>query len=489
MASILAKQLGWSYSRTSEVMSKTFPRGLLLSTEQLKACLGTQSQFMNKQQKARTQRNKKRYLNRIHALEPGYDAEMSVNEYIKDNANPISRVYVWGLACYGALGNPDLIVPKKTLKKISETMHKPIRCSFVEMLKVKDIACGYGFTIFAANDGKKHLYGTGLNKDGQIPHNPIEKGKLFDVIIQPVPVSLPTNSKVVRVSAGRAHTMALTEKGEVFSMGNNSYGQCGRNIIDDEDYQRSSIIHKVQINDNEMDDEIVDVTCGMDHSIFRSSKGHLYSCGWGADGQTGQGHYNNESNPTRLMGDISNEFITKVSCAADCVLALNDKGDVFGWGNSEYGQFQTVTDEQQLSTPTKLNISEITGKVIDIASGGTVCMVLNENRDVFVWGYGILGKGADLEHTVHPTLIPSTLFGRNEFNPDIVTNSIFCGLSTNAALNSNGELFTWGKNRSSCLGLGDWRNQYFPLRVNCGAEITKISLGVDHSCALAKPWI
>ena len=126
MASILAKQLGWSYSRTSEVMSKTFPRSLLFSTEQLKACLGTQSQFMNKQQKARTQRNKKRYLNRIHALEPGYDAEMSVNEYVKDNANPISRVYVWGLACYGALGNPDLIVPKKTLKKISETMHRQI---------------------------------------------------------------------------------------------------------------------------------------------------------------------------------------------------------------------------------------------------------------------------------------------------------------------------------------------------------------------------
>ena len=47
--------------------------------------------------------------------------------YANCNANPISRVYVWGLACYGALGKPDLIVPKKTRKKISETMHTPIR--------------------------------------------------------------------------------------------------------------------------------------------------------------------------------------------------------------------------------------------------------------------------------------------------------------------------------------------------------------------------
>ena len=215
----------------------------------------------------------------------------------------------------------------------------------------------------------------------------------------------------------------------------------------------------------------------------------MYSCGWGADGQTGLEHYDNESCPKRILGDISTERIVKVSCAADCVLALSDKGEIFGWGNSEYGQFQTVTDEQQLSRPTKLNVNEFVGKVIDIAAGGTICMILNEEHDVFVWGYGILGKGPNLEQSIHPTLIPATLFGKNEFNSDVRTKSVYCGVGTNAALNSNGELFTWGKNRSSCLGLGDWRNQYFPLRVNCGSEITKISLGIDHSCALAKPWI
>ena len=36
------------------------------------------------------------------------------------------------------------------------------------MLKVLDIACGYGFTVFAVNDSKTQLFATGLNKDGQI---------------------------------------------------------------------------------------------------------------------------------------------------------------------------------------------------------------------------------------------------------------------------------------------------------------------------------
>ena len=38
----------------------------------------------------------------------------------------------------------------------------------MEMERVIDIACGYGFTIFAVKGTKNQLYGTGLNKDGQI---------------------------------------------------------------------------------------------------------------------------------------------------------------------------------------------------------------------------------------------------------------------------------------------------------------------------------
>ena len=59
--------------------------------------------------------------------------------------------------------------------------------------------------------------------------------------------------------------MALTVDGQVFSLGNNAYGQCGRNIIENEDYLKSRIIHKIEIGDMEKDDKIIDITCGMDH--------------------------------------------------------------------------------------------------------------------------------------------------------------------------------------------------------------------------------
>lgn len=59
--------------------------------------------------------------------------------------------------------------------------------------------------------------------------------------------------------------------------------------------------------------------------MFITKNGEVYSFGWGADGQTGLGHYNNESNPTIVEGDIKGEKIIKIVSSADCVLALNGR--------------------------------------------------------------------------------------------------------------------------------------------------------------------
>ena len=112
-----------------------------------------------------------------------------------------------------------------------------------------------------------------------------------------------------------------------------------------------------------------------------------------------------------------------------------------------------------------------------------------ENRDVFVWGYGILGKGPNLDQSVEPVLLPAPLFGRNEFNPDTAVTSVNCGLGSNAAINTDGDLYMWGKNRSSSLGLGDFRDQYFPLKVSLGGQVKEVSLGIEHTGVLCKPWV
>ena len=112
-----------------------------------------------------------------------------------------------------------------------------------------------------------------------------------------------------------------------------------------------------------------------------------------------------------------------------------------------------------------------------------------DQHDVWVWGYGILGQGEKAQFSNKPLLLPSTLFGKNEFNTDVTTTSVSCGVYNCAAINSYGDLYTWGVNRGNCLGLAIAHDQYFPLKVNLGGQVTKVSLGIDHTIAMCKPFI
>lgn len=112
-----------------------------------------------------------------------------------------------------------------------------------------------------------------------------------------------------------------------------------------------------------------------------------------------------------------------------------------------------------------------------------------EHGDVFTWGYGILGLGPSVDYAKKPTRIPPTLFGKNEMNPNSRVMSISCGISHMAAINSDNDLFMWGRNKFGCLGLGHRDDQFFPLKTAVGAKVLKVTCGVDHSMALCKAFI
>ena len=106
--------------------------------------------------------------------------------------------------------------------------------------------------------------------------------------------------------------------------------------------------------------------------------------------------------------------------------------------------------------------------------------------EVYVWGFGILGLGPNAQRVLEPTIIPSTLFGKNPYEPDSKVSSyaqiikffktylfalrfqvikIFCGVNQLGAITNTGSLFMWGLNKWGSLGLGHVNNQYFPMKV------------------------
>lgn len=403
-------------------------------------------------------------------IDPQHADELPEFEYIGQSSQPDTLVFTWGVADHGAIGRSSFVRPDhKKKQKHMPYMHHPHRLDFGEYHKVVDLACGYGFTVFAVG-GKSDVscFGTGMNTDSQIGTHEPRRDHPLGMLISPAPMKVPlrNSSKVIKVASGRAHTVLLTDKEGVWTLGNNAYGQCGRRIIPDEDYGKKAVYHRLEALDGI---SICQVECGQDTSFFLSTEGIVYSCGWGADGQTGRGHYNNEPDVGPVVGDIVGEKIVKVSCKADCPLALSDKGDVFGWGNSEYHQLNSVTDEMQVHTARKLNFPGIS-RVLDVASAGTMCLLINEDGKVYSWGFGPIGQGPNVTYSKSPTLIPLTLFGQNEITPDAKVVTVTCGINHFAAVNNYGSLFTWGKNPGGCLGQGHTKNQYFPVRVSIGGS-------------------
>ncbi|KAA0186758.1 hypothetical protein HAZT_HAZT009775 [Hyalella azteca] len=231
-----------------------------------------------------------------------------------------TRVYIWGVAAHGALGRASFVNPilSKRQTPIDCRLH-PHRLEFGEKHKVLDVSCGYGFTVFAVKPkGQPSIFGTGLNGEGQLGIQRTKKGKDITIVPEPVPIELglQQGDAVIKVSCGRAHTLALAKSGAVYGVGCNSFGQCGRPVVPDEDvsWRRSAI--------QGLPPDVVQVQAGQDTSFMVTSGGEVWSCGWGADGQHGRGHYGSETNVGLVKGELQDLKVVKVASRADCALAL-----------------------------------------------------------------------------------------------------------------------------------------------------------------------
>ena len=85
------------------------------------------------------------------------------------------RLYVWGYASLGALGEPQFIEPLAGTQLANVVQQRtPWRLRWVDRMdaEVSHVACGNGFSLIAISDAKElkghHLFGTGMNTHSQI---------------------------------------------------------------------------------------------------------------------------------------------------------------------------------------------------------------------------------------------------------------------------------------------------------------------------------
>lgn len=387
-------------------------------------------------------------------------------------------------------------------------MRRPWRLRWVDKnrVDVTHVACGNGFSLIAASGTLSHkahqLFGTGINTDSQVGVHQVAKSDYLKYVIQPARIDLPftleqsASLRILDVACGRAHSVVLTNHG-IVTFGNNSYGQCARPIVDNEEYSANpAVVQEVSkhVELESGDDQVVAVKAGQDHTCLLTQHGHVYTCGWSADGQLGQNIYTLNWKPTRVGGELKGVRVKQIETRGDFNVALSDEGELFGWGNNEYSQLaMTGTREPQLGEPRHLKVPAFVKRpIVSVAVSGTHCMALDSNNQVWVWGYGLLGRGPKCEETKEPLNIPETLFGRYKELAHTMTRKIRlikCGLNSSAVGLDDGSLYMWGKNRYGSLGLGEKIDAYFPLRVTIPASAYKIDCGPDHTFAICKTFL
>jgi len=125
------------------------------------------------------------------------------------------------------------------------------------------------------------------------------------------------NDKVIFARASAGLTVALTDKGEVFSLGLNRWGQCGVSDSQAHIYYPTKLCNfpstsmpptKEGISSHTP--TIVAVDIGLQHGIALSKQGNIYTWGKGLRGQLGDGKLSSSSTPVAVNLLVSEKNVS-----------------------------------------------------------------------------------------------------------------------------------------------------------------------------------
>lgn len=190
------------------------------------------------------------------------------------------------------------------------------------------------------------------------------------------------------------------------------------------------------------------------------SYGKAYS--WGQNalyGQLGTGDTNPRAEPTKLTIPTIKAIID-VACGLGHSLALDDDGRVWAWGWNKTKQLGDVVEDFKSTAPIELSFEDEESepnekvKIIAIAAGSLHSVALDDTGHVWTWGdhtYGQLGYvTSDPQAPAKPR--------RAKKNPDDMLDNIVlidAGGFFTLAMDGYGVLWAWGDNSEGQLGLKD----------------------------------
>ena len=185
---------------------------------------------------------------------------------------------------------------------------------------------------------------------------------------------------IVQIATGRAHTVAIDVRREVYGWGKSESGALGVRVA----CQHLPSAISLGLGDN---DQVVQVDCGMEHTAYLTADGDVFTCGEGEYGQLGLGYISlKEFRPIKLKFKSieQGDYVTKIACGAFHTCFLTRFKQVYATGLNNVGQLGIDSEKDQVNVPTLVEF--LTGKQIeDIACGESSFGVSNKG-ELYAWG-------------------------------------------------------------------------------------------------------
>ncbi|KAI3990988.1 hypothetical protein MKX01_026172 [Papaver californicum] len=189
------------------------------------------------------------------------------------------ELFGWGWGRYGNLGlgdRNDRLVPQKVTAVYGQ--------------KMVLVACGWRHTISVCASGSLYTYG--WSKYGQLGHGDCE-----DQLI-PHQLAALRNAVISQISGGWRHTMALTSDGKLYGWGWNKFGQVG--VGDNVDHCVPVLVKFP------FEQKVVQISCGWRHTLAITERQNVFSWGRGTNGQLGHGD-NIDRNTPKIIEALSTD--------------------------------------------------------------------------------------------------------------------------------------------------------------------------------------
>lgn len=230
-----------------------------------------------------------------------------------------NNIYVWGYGkSHGVLGSPSL-----------PTGVSPQLLNGPFTTKVSGISCGNNFTLLWTTDGEAYSWGCG--RHGVLGHEEADD-KLTPACI----LSFKSSGiKVVQMSAGFAHSGAVSSDGQLYMFGKGEDGALGLGRNPPKQVKVPTLVGDLQ--------DISEVSCNVGekhgHTLCVTKEGQVFAFGDGYKGKLGLGDQETRWSPTVIQQEsFSGEHISHVSAGGIHSAAVSREGHVFTWGCGSDGR-------------------------------------------------------------------------------------------------------------------------------------------------------